>query len=73
MPHDAFLVTGVVLAGFAVPAMLSAWSDGRSPRAAAITVMIAGGLIATAALTWPGGFSPAEVPNAFVRMAARVL
>lgn len=73
MAHDALLVIGIFLAGFAIPAVLSAWSDGRSPRAAAFMVVIAGGLIATVAWTWPGGFSPGEVPGAFVRIAARFL
>lgn len=72
--HDIYLVTGIILAALSIPAMLSAWSDGRVPRAPAIVVLIAGGLIVIAARSWPGGgLGFRDVPDAFLRVVAMVL
>jgi hypothetical protein len=68
MTNDILLVAGVMLAVLAVPAVVSAYSDGRSPRAPAIIVMIAGGLIVIAMMNWPGPFHLNDVPKAFVRV-----
>lgn len=68
MNSDVMLVTGIVVALMAVPAMLSAWSDGRVPRAAAIMVMIASGLVVAALWARPGGYTVADVPDAFLRV-----
>jgi hypothetical protein len=56
-----------------VPSILSAMSDGRAPRASAITVLIAGGLILFAIQTKTGGYSFAELPDVMVRVLARYL
>ena len=45
MDTDMALILGLVLAAFSVPSMVSAYSDGRAPRASALTILIAGGLI----------------------------
>lgn len=71
--HDLYLVAGVILAALAIPAMLSAWSDGRAPRASAFMVLISGGLIALAVYRWPGKMGLGDVPDAFVRVLARIL
>ncbi|WP_415922068.1 hypothetical protein [Tateyamaria sp. SN6-1] len=68
-----FLVLGIVIAGFSIPSILSAITDGRAPRASAITILIAGGLILTAVQTKPGGYTLEDIPNAFVRVAALVI
>ncbi|WP_101065469.1 hypothetical protein [Roseovarius salinarum] len=70
MNTDLALVVGVVLAILSVPAMVSALSDARAPRAAAITVMIAGAMIVWAVTQKPGGYAVAEVPDVFVRVLA---
>ena len=73
MDADLFLVLGIVLAGFSIPSILSAVTDGRAPRASAITVLIAGGLILIGFQSQPGGYALDEIPDAFVRVAARYL
>ena len=73
MDADLFLVMGIVLAGFSIPSILSAITDGRAPRASAITILIAGGLILIAFQTHPGGYSFDQIPDAFVRVAARYM
>jgi len=45
-------------------------ADGRAPRASAITILIAGGLILLAIQTQPGGYTLQEIPDVFVRVIA---
>jgi len=71
MTPDLLLVLGIVIAGFSVPSILSALADGRAPRASAITILIAGGLILYAIQSQPGGYTLQEIPNVFVRVAAK--
>jgi len=73
MSPDISLVLGVILAGLSVPSILSALSDRRAPRASAITILIAGGLILYAFTTRPGGYTLQDVPDAFVRVFAMLL
>ena len=73
MTPDIALVLGLVLAGLAVPSMLSAFSDRRAPRASALTILISGGLLLYAIQTQPGGYSLQEVPKAFVRVIGQFL
>lgn len=70
MDPDVFLVLGLVIAGFSIPSIMSAISDGRAPRASAVTILIAGGLVLLAMQTKPGGYTLNEIPDAFVRVAA---
>ena len=70
MTPDMYLVLGIVIAGFSIPSVLSAVSDGRAPRASAITILIAGGLILLAIQTQPGGYTLQEIPDVFVRVIA---
>lgn len=70
MNPDIALVIGLIVAGFSIPSILSAISDGRSPRASALTILIAGGLILYALQTQPNGYTLAEVPDVFVRVFA---
>ncbi|MEP4951318.1 MAG: hypothetical protein ABJU46_10100 [Paracoccaceae bacterium] len=67
------LVIGLILAGLAVPSMLSAFSDKRAPRASALTILIAGGLLLFAIKTQPGGYTLQDIPNAFVRVIGQIL
>ena len=70
MTPDMYLVLGILIAGFSIPSILSAVSDGRAPRASAITILIAGGLILLAMQTQPGGYTLEEIPDVFVRVIA---
>jgi len=73
MQADLYLVVGIVLGILSLPAMLSAFSEGRSPRAGAIIVMISGGLIALAAIENPQGYEVSDVPLAFERVVHRAI
>ncbi|PWE32435.1 hypothetical protein DDZ14_10245 [Maritimibacter sp. 55A14] len=67
------MVVGIVLAAFSLPAIVAAWSDRRSPRAAAIVLVIGLGTVAVAIFTWPGPFGASDVPEAFVKVAGSIL
>lgn len=73
MDTDLILVIGVLLGVFAVPSILSAFSEGRAPRVAAVALVVAGALILYAVTTHPDGYSLRDVPGAFVRVVARFL
>ena len=73
MDTDLALVIGIVFAGLSVPSILSALSDRRAPRASAITVLIAGGLIVFAVQGKPGGYQLSELPDVFVNVVARYM
>lgn len=73
MDPDLALIIGLVLAVFSVPAILSAFSEGRAPRVAAFTVIVAGLLIIWAISSRPGGYSVMEIPDVFVRVVARFI
>jgi hypothetical protein len=73
MNSDLMLVVGLVVATLSLPALLNAWTEGRTPRAGAIMVMIAIGLIVAAIQAKPGGYTVAEVPEVFFRVLGRLL
>lgn len=73
MYTDLYLVVGIVLGVLAVPAMVSAFSEGRAPRIAAIMVLISGTLIVLALSQRPGGYALADIPNAFYRVIGQFL
>jgi hypothetical protein len=73
MDSDLILIVGLVLAVFSIPAILSAFSEGRPPRVAAFTAIAAGALIVWAVSTHPGGYKIEDIPEVFVRVVARFL
>lgn len=73
MDTDLALVLGLVLAALAVPAAVSAYSDRRVPRAPALTILIAGGLIIYAVMMRPGGYALNEIPDVFFGVVARFM
>ena len=68
MNPDLYFVVGIIIAAFAIPAILSAYSESRAPRAAAILVMIGGGLVALAVYTNPQSYTIEGTPDVFVRV-----
>ncbi len=71
MDTDLALVIGLILAGFSIPSIVSALSDGRAPRVAAIVAILGGGMVVWAIQGKPGGYSIDQVPEVFVRVVAR--
>lgn len=73
MDPDLIFIIGIVLGVFSIPAILSALSDGHAPRMAAVTIIVAGGMILYAIQNSPGGYSFSEIPNVFIELIARYL
>ncbi|MGO4915271.1 hypothetical protein [Pseudogemmobacter sp. W21_MBD1_M6] len=73
MDSDLYLVVGIVIAGFAIPSIVGAYSEGRAPRVAAIMVVIAGGMIAYGVSLKPSGYRISDVPSAFVHVIGRFI
>ena len=70
MAQDLYLVIGLIIVGFTIPALLGALAEGRSPRTGAIMIMIGGSLVILAFSQKPGGYALEDIPNAFVRVVA---
>ncbi len=73
MDPDLFLVIGIVIAALTIPSLMSAYIEGRTPRAAALLILISGTLIVIALTNHPGGYTLKGIPEAFYRLAGRYL
>ncbi|MEL7258217.1 MAG: hypothetical protein AAFN80_10310 [Pseudomonadota bacterium] len=73
MDPDLIFTIGVVLGVFSLPAMLSAFSEKRAPRVAAITVVLAGIMVLWAVRENPGRYSLGGIPDVFVEVVAKYL
>tara|TARA_R110002072_G_scaffold188536_1_gene345280 strand:+ start:150 stop:374 length:225 start_codon:yes stop_codon:yes gene_type:complete len=73
MNPDVMLVIGLIVAAFSIPPILGAFAEARAPRAAAIMVLIGGGLIALAVSQKPGGYEINEIPDVFVRVVGQFI
>ena len=73
MNPDMALVLGVVIAGFSIPAIVSAFSDSRALRAVSLIVLLGGGLIAWALTTNQGGYTLEQIPDVFIKVTRALL
>ncbi len=73
MSTDVALVAGLFLVILAIPAMFSAWVDGRTPRLPMVLIVVAGGLVAYALTQKPGGYTVGEVPDVVYRVVGEAL
>lgn len=68
MDPDTIFVLGLGLGVLSIPAIVSAVSNGRRPRIATITMMIAGVMVVYAMSQKPGGYTIEEIPRIFARV-----
>jgi hypothetical protein len=73
MDPDLLFVIGVVTLLFSVPSILGAFTDGRPPRAAAILIMVGGGLLGLAIYQRPGVYTFETVPDVFYTVIGRYI
>ncbi len=73
MTFDTYLVIGLVILGFSIPSIVSAFSEGRAPRVAAIMLLVGGGMVAYAVTQNPIGYTIQDVPQAFVRVIGQLI
>ena len=68
---DLVFVIGLISGVLSVPALLSAYSEGRAPRVAILLAVISAGLIAVAVLQRPPGtYSIGQIPDVLTRVGA---
>ncbi len=70
MTPDSALVFGLILIFVSFPALISAWSDGRPPRASSLTLLLVFGLILFAVQTAEPGYTLAAIPEVILRVVA---
>jgi formate-dependent nitrite reductase membrane component NrfD len=73
MDTDLVLTIGIVLAVMSVPSLLAAWAESRAPRIGLVLAVAAIGMIVTALMTRPGGYSLSEVPTVMLGVVSRGL
>lgn len=73
MDPDLALTLGLVIGGFSIPSIMSAITDGRAPRASALTILIATALVLYALTTKPGGYTLNQIPDAFFGVLGRFM
>jgi hypothetical protein len=67
---DLLLTLGIVLMVLSIPALLAAWAESRAPRAGAIMVIVALGMIVTALVGKPGGYAFNDIPGVMIAVIA---
>ncbi|WP_102225553.1 hypothetical protein [Acidimangrovimonas sediminis] len=72
MDTDLIFVIGLLVGALAIPAILSAFVDGRPPRAAAIMLLVAGVLVVVAVTRKPGGYTFEGIPNVVYRVIGQL-
>ncbi len=73
MYSDYILLVGVVMAIFAFPSFLNAWTESRFPRSALSCVIFSGVCLTLAQTMEPGGYRAGDVPEVFVRVLGQVV
>ncbi|WP_425041262.1 hypothetical protein [Primorskyibacter sp. S187A] len=73
MDTDLALIIGICVCALAVPGVISAITESRAPRAAAIAFLVGGGLVLFAVTQHPGGYSLSELPDVFFEVVARYI
>jgi predicted membrane channel-forming protein YqfA (hemolysin III family) len=73
MDTDLLLIIGMVIAILAVPSVISAFSESRPPRAAAILFLIGGTLIVVALTQGTTRYSMGDLPEVLSRVIAKYL
>lgn len=69
---DFVFILGLLMGALAFPTLLSAFSEGRAPRLAALLIVMSISMISFAALQRPTGYTLAEVPQVFERVVRSV-
>lgn len=73
MNFDLIFVVGVTLIAFAIPALVSAYSDRRWPKTAGIMVLVGGCSIAWAVQENPGAYSLETLDDVIVSVIGSLI
>ncbi|CUH78272.1 hypothetical protein [Tropicibacter naphthalenivorans] len=73
MQPDTLLVVGLLFLVLSIPAIVSAWTDGRAPRGAAIVLVWGAGMILYAMRIKEGGYRWSDIPDAVYTVIGQVV
>ncbi len=73
MDLDLIFVLGCIITVFAVPAIVSAFSDNRTPRYPALIILIGVVMVGYAINGRPGAFTFETLPDVFMRVVGRYI
>ncbi len=73
MDTDTIFVLGAIIAVFAIPAVISAYLDGRTARVPAVIVLIGAVMIGYAINTRPHAYNFDTLPDVFVRVVGKFI
>jgi hypothetical protein len=73
MNPDLLFVIGVIVTAFSIPAMVSAFSDNRTPRYPALIILIGVVMIGYAMNERPSAYTFETLPDVFLRVISRYL
>lgn len=68
MNPDLMFVLGCVITAFSIPAIISAFSDSRTPRYPALIILIGVVMVGYAISERPGAYTFETVPDVFMRV-----
>ena len=71
MDTDFILVIGMLLTALSIPALLSAYSESRPPRAGAIMLLVGGVLMVVALTQHPTGYRFGDIPHVVISVLSR--
>ncbi|MFT5632224.1 MAG: putative membrane protein [Gammaproteobacteria bacterium] len=73
MDLDLIFVLGCIITVFAIPAIVSAFSDNRTPRYPALIILIGVVMVGYAINGRPGAFTFETLPDVFMRVVGRYI
>jgi hypothetical protein len=73
MYYDLIFVLGCVVTAFSVPAIVSAFSDGRTPRYPALIILIGIIMIGYVVNERPSSYTIQTIPEVFVKVIGRYI
>ena len=73
MDPDVLFVLGLILCVLMIPAIVSAFIDGRAPRTPAYLAIIGGLMIGYAVVERPSSYGFNTIPDVFVRVIGRYM
>ncbi len=73
MDPDLVLTIGLVLAVLGFPSLISAMTDARAPRMAALLLVSSAACILYAVVMKPGGYAVNELPDVVLSVVGRFL